>query len=290
MVKSFAVGDGDTYYIAHGSDSLTIIDCCLNEDRKEEIVDELVNEASEKGLSRFISTHPDDDHIRGLKYLNGRLPIQNFYCVKNKATKPEMTPSFQEYCSLRDGDKACFTYAGLTRKWLNDNDEARGSAGLSILWPKTSNASFKAALSDAAEGKSYNNISSVIRYATGNKSFLWLGDLETGFMEAVEDDISLKKTDVVFAAHHGRFSGKIPDSWLDIIQPKIIVIGEAPSRHLHYYSGYNTITQNKAGDIIFRKDGSDLDIFVSERDYGFRAYLLNKEKQLDGMHYIGTLA
>ena len=51
--------------------------------------------------------------------------------------------------------------------------------------------------------------------------------------------------------HHGRSSGKIPKEWLDAIEPKIIVIGEAPSEKINYLSGYNTITQNSAGDIIF---------------------------------------
>lgn len=35
------------------------------------------------------------------------------------------------------------------------------------------------------------------------------------------------------------------------MSPKVIVVGEAPSEDLDYYSGYNTITQNQAGDIEF---------------------------------------
>ena len=34
IIKSFSVGDGDMFYIHHGSDSFTIIDCCLNSEDK----------------------------------------------------------------------------------------------------------------------------------------------------------------------------------------------------------------------------------------------------------------
>ena len=60
------------------------------------------------------------------------------------------------------------------------------------------------------------NISLVATYwASNNARILWLGDLETDFMESVENDISLSRVQIIFASHHGRASGKIPDSWLD---------------------------------------------------------------------------
>ena len=42
IVKTFSVGDGDTFYIQHGSDNFSVIDCNLEEDRREEIVDEII--------------------------------------------------------------------------------------------------------------------------------------------------------------------------------------------------------------------------------------------------------
>ena len=35
------------------------------------------------------------------------------------------------------------------------------------------------------------------------------------------------------------------------MDPKIVVIGEAPSKNLNYYGNYNTITQKSAGSIYF---------------------------------------
>lgn len=72
------------------------------------------------------------------------------------------------------------------------------------------------------------------------------------------------------------------------MSPKIIVIGEAPSRHLNYYDGYKTITQNSAGDITVECTGKLVHIYVSNEssDVDF----LNYYRCYDTYgHYIGTL-
>ena len=96
----------------------------------------------------------------------------------------------------------------------------------------------------------------------------------------------------MFAPHHGRTSGKIPDSWLDKLKPNIIVIGEAPSRHLYYYGNYQNLTQNKAGHITFdMADKNKVHIYSSEEDYIPSACDLNDENQskFSDNFYIGTL-
>jgi beta-lactamase superfamily II metal-dependent hydrolase len=289
IVKSFSVGNGDTFYIRHNTDNFTIIDCCLTEESQEEIVEELKREGDSKGVRRFISTHPDEDHYRGIEYLDAMMPILNFYCVKNEATKEWETDSFKHYCSLRDGNQAYHVSKGCTRRWMNESNEERKHAGIYILWPNTSNAHFEAALHDAKDGIAFNNISLVSTYSAGNNArMLWLGDLENDFMESIEDDISLSPVHIIFASHHGRVSGKIPDSWLDKLKPKIIVIGEAPSRHPHYYGGYNTLTQNRAGDLTFDCDDTNkIHIYTSSLRY--TVDFLDNESQNKYRYYLGTL-
>jgi beta-lactamase superfamily II metal-dependent hydrolase len=290
IVKSFSVGNGDTFYIRHNTDNFTIIDCSLTEEGQEEIVAELKRESYGKGVRRFISTHPDEDHYRGIEYLDAMMPILNFYCVKNEATKEDETDSFKHYCSLRDGRQAYYVSKGCTRHWMNLSDDEREHAGVYILWPDTSNAHFKAALRDAKDGIAFNNISLVATYwAANNARILWLGDLETDFMESIENDISLSPVHIIFASHHGRTSGKIPDSGLDKLKPKIIVIGEAPSRHLHYYGGYNTLTQNRPGDLTFDcEDTNKIHIYTSSLTY-YVDFLDREEYQNKYRYYLGTL-
>jgi beta-lactamase superfamily II metal-dependent hydrolase len=290
IIKSFSVDEGDMFYIKHGSDSFTVIDCCLNKNNKETIVDEIKEESQNKGIQRFISTHPDEDHIAGLEYLDQEMKISNFYCVENKATKKDETSAFGRYCELRDSEKSYYLSRGCKRKWLNRTDGERGSAGINILWPVTSNQHFKKELTNAEIGESPNNISPIIRYSKDNTSFLWMGDLETRFMENIKNELKIEKTSIIFAPHHGRESGKIPNDILKQLDPDIIIIGEAPSENLNYYNGYNTITQNSAGDIIFYCDNNNIHIFVSEENYDvdFLDYEEDYEENYYGK-YIGTL-
>ncbi len=291
-IKSFSTNDGDMFYIKHGSDNFTIIDCCIDDDKKEKIIDEIINESEDKKVKRFISTHPDDDHIRGLEYLNKKCPILNFYCVKNKAIKDNPTNDFKKYCELRDSDKAFNIYKDCTRKWMNDGDDERGSSGINIKWPNTSNQYFKNALKQAEEGKNPNNICPIITYSLkDNISVYWFGDLETEYMDNIKDNVQWENADVVFASHHGRSSGRIPNEILKKINPKIIIIGQAPSDDLDYYNNYETITQNTAKDIMIICDGVTADFYVSNMNYSTIPTTLkkHKSKEVKGYLYIGSL-
>lgn len=291
IVKSLAVGNGDMFYIRHNSDSFSVIDCSLPSDRKDEILNEITEQRAGRGICRFISTHPDQDHVSGLASYDDRFSIANFYVVKNKTTKSEETEDFKRYKSLRDRTGTTFYLEhGCKRRWLNQADTERGSAGINIFWPILSNEHFKDALQQAEDGGSPNNISPIIRYSLENgASVLWMGDLETEFMEKIKDTITPEASDILFAPHHGRKSGRVPKDWLDKINPTLIVVGEAPSSDLTYYDGWNTITQNSSGDIVFECLDGKTRVFVSKSTYSVD--FLHEEQGVRNQHgcyYIGT--
>lgn len=91
MIRSFSVGKGDMFFIKHDNENFTIIDCCMSEEDRDFLIKELKSASTGKDIVRFISTHPDDDHILGLSFLHEKMNIRNFYCVKNEATKPDWT-------------------------------------------------------------------------------------------------------------------------------------------------------------------------------------------------------
>jgi beta-lactamase superfamily II metal-dependent hydrolase len=287
IVKSLSVRDGDMFYIDHNSDSFTIIDCCLSEDNKTYIVDEIKSLVAKKGIIRFISTHPDEDHIRGLKYLDTTIGIPNFYCVYNDVTGDEDDEDFTKYCELRDScQKAYHLYSGCSRKWLNESDETRKSAGINFYWPDITNGVFKGALDQANNGNNINNISPIFTYSIQEGvTIMWMGDLEKGFMDNIQTKLPMAH--ILFAPHHGRDTGKVPDRLLEMINPNIIIIGEAPSEDLNYYAGYNTITQNSAGDITFDCTNSKVHIYVSEKNY--KVDFLDDEEMMSFDYYLGTL-
>ncbi|EOU1715569.1 MBL fold metallo-hydrolase [Clostridium perfringens] len=290
IIKSFSVGNGDMFYIRHGSDNFTVIDCYLNdENTNDEIIDEIKKESEDKGIKRFISTHPDEDHIKGIKILDEKWEIINFYCVENKATKDEPSEDFKKYCELRDSSKKAFYIEkGCSRNWMNQSSNERGSSGISILWPDTDNKEFKKELEKVKEGDSPNNISPIIKYSLEDGvRCLWMGDIEADFLDNVKEEIDFGKVDILFAPHHGRKSGKIPEDILKEINPKLIIIGEAPSKYLNYYNNYNTITQNTSKEIVLECEERNVHIYVGNSNYSVD-FLKNKNKT-SFENYIGTL-
>ncbi len=292
IVKSLSVGVGDMFYIKHGSDNFTTIDCCLSDENKKEIVDELKTQSKDKGVTRFISTHPDNDHIQQLDYLDDNMPICNFYCVNNETTKDIETNGFKRYKALRDSSKAYNVSKGCQRKWMNLSGDGRDSSGINYMWPKTDNEDYIDALENAKNEESPNNISSIFTYELNESGkFIWMGDLETSFMEKIKGEISLPNIDILFAPHHGRKSGLVPTEWLEQMIPSIIVMGEAPSEHLAYagYDDYNKITQHSAGDIVFECISNKVHIYVSNENYSVD--FLDNENVSDDFdcYYLGTL-
>ena len=78
---------------------------------------------------------------------------------------------------------------------------------------------------------------------------------------------------------------------MDKLTPRLVVVGEAPSDELDYYSDYETITQNTAGDILFETNGDYLDIFVSESGYSKKDGMVKNwnHRHHSGMYYLGSI-
>ena len=295
IIKSFSVGDGDMFYIKHGSDNFSIIDCCLSDENKRNIVDEIKNEKKNKTITRFISSHPDEDHIQQLNYLDDEIEILNFYCVKNSVMKSEETDGFKRYKKLRGSDKVFYLKKDCSRKWMNEKGKGDsgvdyGSSGINILWPDINNDDYKAELKNAEDGNSPNNISFIVKYILdGGVRAIWMGDLETEFMEKILDKVSLPKTNLLFAPHHGRKSGKIPSEWIKAMDPDIIIMGEANSNDSDYasYPNHNKIRQNSAKELTFDCDGAKIHCYSSNPDYSVD--FLDDEGADSFNYYIGTL-
>ena len=106
-------------------------------------------------------------------------------------------------------------------------------------------------------------------------------------MEKIQDEVAWPSINVLFAPHHGRDSGRVPEGMLSAMNPDIIVIGEAPSGHLTYYGAYNTITQNSAGSVVFESGVGYVHVYVSSDSY--RVDYLSDLQGATFNNYIGTL-
>lgn len=277
------------YYIQHGTENFTVIDCWLIEgETMESIIAEIQEQSRYKSVIRFISTHPDDDHIKGIIELDGAMGFRNFYCVKNGAHRDDETDAFRHYCSLRDSDKTFFVSRGSTRKWMNKGDEKYGSAGLNFQWPIPGNEKYEAALDLAASGGRANNISPIFTYTLNDGArMMWMGDLETEFMESIKQAVpNLPQVDILFAPHHGRDTP--PREWMEQLSPQVVVLGEAEEEHLDPYAGYTKVRQSRAGDVTFECVSGQTHIYASKR--GYRHSGLHDEGRPDTYgKYAGTI-
>jgi beta-lactamase superfamily II metal-dependent hydrolase len=289
IVKSYSVGHGAMYYVKHNSSNFTVIDCRLVAgDTMEPIIEEIVEASRAKDVARFISTHPDDDHIKGIVELDEAMELRNFYCVDNAASRDMPTDAFLHYCALRDSDKAFNIYRSCRRKWMNVSDEKRGHAGINFQWPVTDNADYQAALDLVADGGRANNISPIFTYAReGGARFMWMGDLETEFMERVKDELTdLPQVDILFAPHHGRDTP--PEEWMKQLNPQVVILGEADEEYLDPYTGWTKMRQSRAGDLTFECVSGKTHIYASEKGYSHKA-LRNEGRSDTYGKYLGTI-
>ena len=273
IVKSFSFPKGeirgDTYYIKHGSDSFTVIDCYLltnsehaENNRQKEIIDEIVKESSGR-IRRFISTHPDHDHIAGIEELFRRWSTENFYAVSNDIPADKDDTSLTKYIELKKEHNYAIK-EGIRRKWLNDGDEEHGSSGINFKWPILTNTEFKEALDKVKKGEEVNNICPVFTYTIKDGAkYMWMGDLLTEMQEEYYNTCKSKipQVDILFQPHHGRKSGAVPEALLDAIDPQLIIIGNAPNEHIDYGDSRMTITQNTAGDLLFDNEEEYIHIY-----------------------------
>ena len=115
---------GDMFFIKHDNDSFTVIDCNLADGREEEILNRIYEESKDKSYKRFISTHPDKDHILGLEKLADKikLPASNFYAVNNEVQPQKDNASLTKYLALMNDANSASIKAGLKRDFLNQDE------------------------------------------------------------------------------------------------------------------------------------------------------------------------
>ena len=290
------------FYIKHGSNNFTVIDCYLSDgseanDRMSEIIEEIKSESTGR-ICRFISTHPDNDHIKGIEKLDETWKILNFYAVKNNRPANGNDASLTRYQWLL-ANKNYEVKRGIKRRWLNDSDSERGSSGLNFHWPDLENEKFKNALKSVSEGNNINDICPIFTYSiNGGATYMWMGDLKTGMQQAYYDEYkgSIPQVDILFHPHHGRQSGEIPPDLLKALNPKIVVIGNAPAKDINYGDSSKSITQNTAGDILFENEGNEVHVYTKNKIDNIPVCLSSKNGKRSkykgfnvDWYYIGTL-
>ena len=328
IIHFLNVKQGDCSIIEHGSGRVTVIDVCNA--GPIDIVSETVDASfakREKGIAgnfkqkeypvnpvsylkkhgidsvfRFVATHPDMDHLDGIKHFFETFEPSNFWDTNNNEEKTfeEGSPFNQEdwdfYKSLRDATsdiavKRLTLHSGARGKYYNQTEEGKGGGdGLSIL------ASTPELVTNANECGDYNDCSYVILYRCNGLKVVFGGDSHDETWEHIlkthEEDVS--DIDLLIAPHHGRDSGRSYD-FLDVLKPKMTFFGNANSEHLAY-DKWNTrklafITNNQAGCMI--ADGEDktgMDIYVTHEPFAKSANPFTYYSEIHKAYFYKSLA
>lgn len=187
-----------------------------------------------KSIFRYVQTHPDMDHMRGLSIVRNQFEIVNFWDTKNTKKLDSFTSDsdrddWKAYKALGSGSYPTVLrlYRGATGVYFTEGKIAGDLGdGLHVLSPT------KVLLSDADDAGNWNRMSYVIMLIEHGKRIVLGADADpetwADIFEAYGKNL---KCDVLKAAHHGRESGYHEDA-VKAMAPGLTVVsvGKKPDQ------------------------------------------------------------
>lgn len=244
-------------------------------------VDFLKTYYGNRPIFRYIQTHPDFDHFRGLAQLRDNFDFLNFWDhphtkqwdgTEQRTGDAEQWDAYQEF---RSGShcKVFHLHRDSTGKYWNQDDNAGGGNGLHILSPTP------ALRARCNEIEDWNGMSYVLEYRTGNRRVILGGDAEQTAWEDILLHYGTKRLscDVLKASHHGRDTGYFQEA-VKAMSPThtIVSVGKKPetdaSNKYRQYSP-NVWSTRWKGDISLEISGDTLNwSFGAERSLARHVY------------------
>lgn len=293
IIHFLNVKEGDCTWINHATGHNTIIDVSNgtvvettyesasgNHNQKKYPVNpiEYIQDFGVKEIFRFILTHPDMDHMDGIKDLFESFEVINFWDTANTKERNENSEwgaydkeDWEFYQGIRQSKKnpkVLHLYSDSRGQYYNENEEGKsGGDGLYILAPT------QELIDEANTSGDYNDCSYVILYKANNKKIIFAGDSAEKtwdyILENHKEDV--ENVDILLAPHHGRKTGGNRD-YLDVLNPKLTLFGNAKSEYLDYASwnnrGLEFITNNQANCIIMNTNGANgISVYVTYENF-----------------------
>jgi competence protein ComEC len=245
-------------------------------------IDYLKNNLKISGVFRFIITHPDMDHLDGVKDFVEEFKPGNIWDTdndkeidfsENSGNGGYNSEDWEYYKDIRDRKPAN------RRVYYADNKNSYYTEdNIKILCPTPE------IVKEANAAGEYNDLSYVLLFTPPKKNgetwkILFAGDSDdTSWNYILEKHKELvENVDVLFAPHHGRDSGRSYD-FLKTLKPKITLFGNASSKHLAYSCYPETrITNNQAGYVIIEITLDSLIVYVKNYEFA-RDYKKNPKR------------
>lgn len=233
---------------------------------------------SVSSIFRYIQTHPDMDHMGGIKDFFDTFSPTNMWDTDNKKemgsfeNSPYSETDWKFYKNLRKESstdpKRLTLFSGSYGQYYNrDKNDTPSGNGLYMLAPT------KGLVEEANQSDDYNDCSYVIlfRPANGHKIVIG-GDSHDKTWEYIlenhEEDVT--DVDLLIAPHHGRDSSRNYD-FLDVLNPRLTFFGNANSEHLAY-DKWNSrklekFTNNQGNCLIARFNDNGTAIYCTYKKF-----------------------
>jgi beta-lactamase superfamily II metal-dependent hydrolase len=244
-------------------------------------------------IHRFILTHPDMDHMDGLKNLFSSINVINFWDTGVKRDAPDFSKGkynesdwkfYQQLTSNRISDvKVISPKAGEKGQYWSYGDEDDNGDYLSIISPTNEIVS-------KCSYNNFNDASYVVVYRSSVGSVVFAGDSEDSAWENILKNYKslVKDAAVLFAPHHGRDSNR-DWSFLDVVNPRVSFLGNAKSKHLGYQAWQNRglayFTNNQCGNIRIDFEDNDVIVSIENYEYAFE-YTKGETYKIDGYWFL----
>lgn len=195
-------------------------------------------------LEAVVNTHPDEDHVGGLKNVLEAFPADRYY---EPILPSRLIPNTDEYRAVKDIRKKKKIASAVP---VPGTDFSLGGSTVQILGPLKT-------------GTSTNNNSIILRVVYGSTSFLLTGDAEKEEEADLLAGGAELASDVLKVGHHGS-STSSSDSFLRAVRPKYaaVSVGEdssnLPKREVLARlsaSGAEVLRTDVNGTLIFMSDG-----------------------------------
>lgn len=322
------VKQGDCSVVCHKSGHTTVIDVCnakYPEDAGEEF--RSVFSQFDRGVSgnfqqkkypvnpinylrklgiesvfRYIQTHPDMDHMDGIKDLFTQFSPINFWDTNNTkemdesswGNSPYNEDDWLYYKGLRDSNpddnpKRLTPLAGDEGMYWNKGKYDGEGDGLDILAPS------KELVDSANENDDdYNDCSYVLLQRLGSNRIVYGGDSHDDtwsyILENYHEDV--RNIDLLIAPHHGRDSGRSYE-FLNVLNPILTFFGNARSEHLAYSAWNNRglafITNNQANCMIVDVSKAPMVLYVTHENYAKRVNPDSYYEESYNAWYVGDI-
>lgn len=305
------VGHGDSTLIEHPSGRLTLIDINNSQEPDQETIEEYASEKPAnpfqsllgntlnleeakadaardltdpiayikahypgRKLFRFILTHPDLDHMRGIERLHSEIGFTNFWDIDHTKAKPSFRGSADRtdwayYQKLRSGALGVESrqfYRAHKGYALNRDENGNGVGdNIDILSPT------KDLVQWCNQTEKSNDLSYVLSVAHAGNVVLLPGDAEkTSWDRIVEHYGDKLKSTVLKASHHGRDTGFHLEA-LKAIAPRVVVVSvgkkpETDASPKYRYHGAKVWSTRYYGNIVLEVNDAGKRNWIVDRN------------------------